>query len=51
MEKFLWIAYYACQIAMIIVLLIAAVVTFLNRNKKEYTECSYFITTKNSKYI
>ena len=46
MEKFLLIASYTCQIAMIIVSLIAAVVTFLSRNKKEYTECSYFITIK-----
>ena len=46
MEKFLWIAYYVCQIAMIMVPVIATIGTFLNRNKKEYTECSYFITTK-----
>ncbi len=46
MEKFLLITNYVCQIAMIIIPLIAAVVIFLNRNKKEYTECSYFITTK-----
>ena len=46
MEKFLLIANYTCQIAMIIILLVAIVVTFLNRNKREYTECSYFITTK-----
>lgn len=46
MEKFLLIVNYACQVTMIIILLIAVIVTFLNRNKKEYTECSYFITTK-----
>ena len=46
MEKFLWIAYYTCQIAMIMVPVIAAIDTFLNRNKKEHTECSYFITLK-----
>ena len=50
MEKFLWIAYYACQIAMIVVPVIACISTFLNRNKKEYTECSYFITTKKNSY-
>lgn len=50
MEKFLWIAYYVCQIAMIMIPLIAAVVIFLNRNKKEYTECSYFITSKKNSY-
>ena len=49
MEKFLWIAYYVCQIAMIMVLIIAAIYTFLNRNKKEYTECSYFISIKDNK--
>lgn len=46
MEKVLLLASYACPIAMIIVPLIAVIVVFLNRNKKEYTECSYFITTK-----
>ena len=46
MEKFLWIGYYAYLITMIIIPLIGAVVIFLNRNEKEYTECSYFITTK-----
>ena len=46
MEKLLLIASYTCQIAMIIILLVAVVVTFLNRNKREYTEYSYFITTK-----
>ena len=51
MEKFLWIAYYVCQIAMIFIPLIVAIVTFLDRNKKEYTECSYFIITKDSKNI
>ena len=46
MEKFLLTAYYVCQAGMVIVPLIGAVSLFLNRNKKEHTESSYLITTK-----
>lgn len=41
--------YYIIQICMIIVPVVGFIITIINSRKKEYTEISYHITSKDNK--